>query len=616
MVKVDATRATPPMVQLADGWRVHEGDDPSFAQPGFDDSAWESTSLAGDSRTVRPGWRWYRIHVEVPAEHPALALMIVGPLNEYQVYVNGTTLAGARIRGPFYLDAGKELVLPLPPVAGSVVVAIRAFLPSPYNEIFGVSLVSAALGPPAAIEALRQITDDQRRLLVLPSVAINLALVLAGFGTMLIFLLRRSAPEYLWLGWFLWLVGFSTGVLWISADGVVPLVTNAFLGDPLGYLAILAQIEFIYAFTRRRVTRAWRAFECLLLVFMALSLLVTAGWLPPIPYLLAEAVVNAFAAIVLPGLLFLWFARGDREAGWLILPSVIPNAANVLGDLGLVSRFLGWNDLAFLNQPLVVAGLPFNLTDLLDFAFLLCIGVVMVIRFTRVSDEQARTAAELDAAREIQRRLVPATLPAVASCRVEAAYLPALEVGGDFYQILRQGDGSSLILVGDVSGKGLKAAMTGVLTIGAARTLASEEYQPGALLTRLNRELASAQQGGFVTCLCIRVAVDGGVIIANAGHLAPYRNGEEVCLDDGLPLGLADDFEYGETTIQLAAGDRLTMMSDGVVEAQNAARELFGFERTRAISRESAEEIAGVAQRFGQEDDITVMTLDFVDVSS
>jgi serine phosphatase RsbU (regulator of sigma subunit) len=110
--------------------------------------------------------------------------------------------------------------------------------------------------------------------------------------------------------------------------------------------------------------------------------------------------------------------------------------------------------------------------------------------------------------------------------------------------------------------------------------------------------------------------VDGGVIIANAGHLAPYRNGEEVCLDDGLPLGLADDFEYGETTIQLAAGDRLTMMSDGVVEAQNAARELFGFERTRAISRESAEEIAGVAQRFGQEDDITVMTLDFVDVSS
>jgi phosphoserine phosphatase RsbU/P len=96
------------------------------------------------------------------------------------------------------------------------------------------------------------------------------------------------------------------------------------------------------------------------------------------------------------------------------------------------------------------------------------------IRLTVLSREQARAAAELGAAREIQRRLVPGTLPLLAGCRLEAAYLPASEVGGDFYQVLPQADGSSLLVIGDVSGKGLKAAMTGALAIGSLRTLASE----------------------------------------------------------------------------------------------------------------------------------------------
>jgi serine phosphatase RsbU (regulator of sigma subunit) len=106
------------------------------------------------------------------------------------------------------------------------------------------------------------------------------------------------------------------------------------------------------------------------------------------------------------------------------------------------------------------------------------------------------------------------------------------------------------------------------------------------------------------------VSRDGAVTLANAGHLSPYRNGFEIEVDSGLPLGLAADVEYGETVIELEVGDRLTLLSDGVVEAMNAQHELFGFERTREISGQSASEIAGAAQAFGQEDDITVVTVE------
>ena len=97
--------------------------------------------------------------------------------------------------------------------------------------------------------------------------------------------------------------------------------------------------------------------------------------------------------------------------------------------------------------------------------------------------------------------------------------------------------------------------------------------------------------------------------MANAGHLSPYRRGEEIKLESGLPLGLTSDAEYAETVLELAPGDTLTMLSDGVVEAMNPQHQLFGFERTQAISTQSARTIAAAAQEFGQEDDITVLTL-------
>jgi len=188
--------------------------------------------------------------------------------------------------------------------------------------------------------------------------------------------------------------------------------------------------------------------------------------------------------------------------------------------------------------------------------------------------------------------------------------------GGDFYQVIPQPGRSALLVIGDVSGKGLRAAMTGTLVLGALRSLAQEALSPAQMLHRLNQQLAASSNGGFVTCLILAITPAGAVTLANAGHIPPYCNGEELNTDSSLPLGVAAEAEYAETTLQLSPGQTLTLISDGIVEAQSATGELYGFARTAAVSAQSAQAIARAAQQFGQEDDITVLTLTFVPVAA
>ena len=165
--------------------------------------------------------------------------------------------------------------------------------------------------------------------------------------------------------------------------------------------------------------------------------------------------------------------------------------------------------------------------------------------------------------------------------------------------------------MGDVSGKGLKAAMTVSTIVGALRN--EKERRPAEVLRSLNRVL-HGQITGFATCLAAQFSADDLLTIANAGHLPPYRNGDVLEIPGSLPLGITADGEYDTVALHVSPGDRLTFMSDGVVEAQTTSGELFGFARTGALSREPAEAIARAAQQFGQQDDITVVTTEFLGV--
>ncbi len=141
-----------------------------------------------------------------------------------------------------------------------------------------------------------------------------------------------------------------------------------------------------------------------------------------------------------------------------------------------------------------------------------------------------------------------------------------------------------LVIIGDVSGKGMPAAMTVSLLVGTVRTLAHYTQSPGEILAAMNHRMLARSNGGFTTCLVLRADPDGKLTIANAGHIAPYLAGKELPLENGLPLGLAAETTYTESTFQLSQGQQLTLLTDGVVEARDKAGALFGFERTAAIS--------------------------------
>jgi hypothetical protein len=235
-------------------------------------------------------------------------------------------------------------------------------------------------------------------------------------------------------------------------------------------------------------------------------------------------------------------------------------------------------------------------------------------RHSRVQAEmgrqQAQLESELAAAREVQQVILPERAEAVPGFKVESVYQPSRQVGGDFFQVLPTGQGGLLVVVGDVAGKGLPAAMLVSVLIGAIRGVAEYTKNPVELLARLNERLIGRTQGGFSTALAARIEADGSVTIANAGHLSPYLDGKEVELHGALPLGVVENATYQVTHFQLPEGSRLTFYSDGVVEAQNQKGELFGFERGRAISVQPAAAIVQTATQFGQEDDITVVTIE------
>jgi serine phosphatase RsbU (regulator of sigma subunit) len=166
-----------------------------------------------------------------------------------------------------------------------------------------------------------------------------------------------------------------------------------------------------------------------------------------------------------------------------------------------------------------------------------------------------------------------------------------------------------VIVVGDVAGKGLPAAMLVSVLVGAICGLSEYTQDPAELLIGLNERLVGRSGGGFSTALAAHITADGRVTMANAGHLSPYLDGKEVESPGALPLGVAAGLRYETTQFLIEPGSRLTFYSDGVIEAQNQKGELFGFDRGRELSMEPAAAIVEAAKKFGQEDDITVVTI-------
>ncbi len=181
---------------------------------------------------------------------------------------------------------------------------------------------------------------------------------------------------------------------------------------------------------------------------------------------------------------------------------------------------------------------PFSF-DLFQISFMLvdlAIAAMLIRRALSAWHEGNTLRAEFEAAREVQERLVVPP-PAIPGFRMASAYFPAILVGGDFYHIRPDDYGGLLLVVGDVSGKGLRAAMAVSAIVGALRALPPQ--LPSQVLAALNRGLAGNLGGGFVTCCAAHIDANGRMTIANAGHIPPWRNGVELDCGNNLPLGIA-----------------------------------------------------------------------------
>src|SRR6185437_5088897 len=280
--------------------------------------------------------------------------------------------------------------------------------------------------------------------------------------------------------------------------------------------------------------------------------------------------------------------------------------ANSWFDLG--NRWTHWTIASKIEAPLfTIAGNSFNGQTIADTLLLLSIVYAVWKYEQEQSRRQMRLNEEFRNAQELQQLLIPESLPTVRGMTISSAYRPAEEVGGDFFQLIPLDGDSALVILGDVSGKGLHAAMTVALIVGALRSIVEMTSDPAQILAALNRRLHGRLRNGFATCLVLRLEGDGECVVANAGHLPPYVNGDELEVPSALPLGLLAEEEYERRRFRMAPGDRLTLYTDGLLEARNSAGELFGFSRIADLLGQApdARDIADVAQQFGQEDDIT-----------
>ncbi len=239
--------------------------------------------------------------------------------------------------------------------------------------------------------------------------------------------------------------------------------------------------------------------------------------------------------------------------------------------------------------------------------------------------ERERMEHELQVARLIQQTLLPKELPDLKGWEIAAFYRPARAVGGDFYDFLQFEDGKLGLVIGDVTDKGVPAAMVMATTRSILRAAAETISSPGDVLRRANNKLCpDIPPNMFVTCMYTLLDPESGTLrYANAGHDLPYRRSTDGISElraTGMPLGLMEDMEYEEKEIQLEPGESVLFYSDGLVEAHNPKREMFGFPRLRGMVASHgggarlidyllAELAKFTGEGWEQEDDVAMITL-------
>ena len=619
---LDASRL--PIAPIDSSWRFQIGDDASWSQTAFIDSGWPkihpTESWTTQGIPVNTEFAWFRFHLIAPAHTKSLVLELPAIDKSFQLFANGKLIAqvGMLPPGPARNVISAARVFTIPVNAGAepaqIAIALRTWQDL---HLAGTrpSVVQGAVyaGSPETVLDHFSATKSASLLSSGSIYSIDIVKLIVGIAAAILFWLTRER-FYLWYA------------LALMADACF------FFGDLLS--AHQAWDFTFYTYVNIFFDLASSVFFILFII----DALYPGKWKPAlVPVLLAVTADLAIVCVLAFNLsknvadvtycvcqaassfYLVWYlARSLRSGSMYAKLLIAPLILLTFTDLGInAGEFLLDFDIQFgvklIPSQYILFHNPFsfNIQQLVILITLIGFLTVLIYRFAYTIREQQRLASALHAAHDIQNKLVPMDIPTLGGLRTEIAYRAAEEVGGDFCQVLPRPDGSILVAIGDVSGKGLQAAMLGALAVGALRSIADELQPPAVALERLNQVLLRTQNEGFITCLCLVLTESGEITIANAGHLSPYLDGSEIPVENGLPLGIVSGVTYTQKAFTLPAAARLTLLSDGVVEARSRSGELFGFERTSELSRRPASEIADTAHRFGQEDDITVITLDW-----
>ena len=625
--------------ELGGLWKFHTGDNMAWAQPGTDDSAWPTIDLtppAGSADATLgtsgfiPGWTstgyptlsgfaWYRLRVNVEGAGRTLALKMPAFADDaYQVYVNGALIGefgkfnGKHITA--YSTLPQEYRLPKTVRNGPMTIAIRMWMDS--ATPFSSPDAGGMHGPPVlgyatVIANQTQLDWDDTNHMVGSGFLESLILIMALLMALTFVWLDREEKSYAWLAivCLVTLLGNAL-VLMVNYTTWIGQTREVILTDViLTPLRIGIWVLFWgYWFRLKRVGKLHRFVWPLVFLLAAGAAMLRPpfyGRIVPVTaasfFTPALLIIKLALAVLLFVVAYYGFKRQKAEGWMAIVAMVLAAIANYQHELRLVH----------VKIKTTVFDFAVSLGTVSTILSLLMISVMLLRRFIHAQRLKELWRLEIQQARDIQQILIPATLPQIEGLTIESVYHPAREVGGDFFQILPgKGPGTALIVVGDVTGKGLQAGMLVALLVGCIRSAAQHTSDPAEILSLTNDELCSREQAS-ATCMILQIAADGSVRLANAGQIPPYLNGREVAITGALPLGTLAGMDYSIDTFQIPNGASLMLMSDGIAEAQNAHGELFGFGRVSELVKNpiSAADVAAAAQKFGQEDDILVLRI-------
>jgi Stage II sporulation protein E (SpoIIE) len=626
--------------ELSGPWRFHTGDDLAWADPATDDTpgrgGWETI------RTDRPwgaqnhfaytGFAWYRLNLHItPAPGVNHAFQLVLPLlsDACEVYWNGRLVGryGTFPPRPSSPALNAPVVFTLTG-SSSGVLAVRVWtdrLGSSGSGNGGGIGQTPVVGDPKSIAGYIDTWNYHFLRGRLYDNSLNVLYFLVAVCSFGMWLRNRKETLLLWFSIFT-----ICPAIWTSLYTMRLPVSSQFVGflvQPMWTLrnvALWFVLLDLFRLRDRRGLVRWAkllAAVCLTASFLDGCLdYVPGNWISSSSSAVIDAILTVFiepCQIFLLVLVAYGFRQKFDPARWVlaISASLAQLLALVIATSQQGQRFTHWTLAQHLYAPLFHIGpLYFTVQTLLDLLLFLSI-IYTVYRYIR--NQQIRKAIleqELHSARELQQVLIPEKIPSLPGYSISTSYLPALEVGGDFFQIIPLeglAAGSTLIVLGDVSGKGLRAAMAVSLIVGAVRTLAETTSRPAEILAGISRRLYGRLQDGFSTCVVLHLDPDGNCTLASAGHPAPYLNDKEISLPGALPLGIDPTTEYEETAVHFRPGDRCALYTDGLLEARTPSGEIFSFERLQTLfaSNPDAAQASEAAVAFGQEDDITVVTL-------